>query len=152
MSLLSFALMLAIGTAFTSLIGSTMSNGTVVEFVFWSILIAIATLVVVASLIGAHISSVRLMSEEEHAAHSKHVGAWLAVLVVGAIALVVPMLFFQSPMALIVFMFSLGGMLWVLYLSVFVIFRHTYHEISHSSGNALGRFHDKLRRSEQRTG
>jgi amino acid transporter len=70
------------------------------------------------------------MSDEEHAVHSKHVGAWLAVMVIGVIVFEVPMLFFDNAMALIVFMFSLGGMLWVLYFSVYAIFRHTYHEIA----------------------
>jgi MFS family permease len=129
-SMLAFALTLAIGTTFTSLVGSSLSNGVLVELIFWCTLIAIATLVLVTSFIGAHISSTRLMSEKEHTAHSKHMGAWLAVLVIGTIASVAPMLFFGSSMALIVFMFSFGGMLWILYLSVFIIFRHTYHELA----------------------
>jgi MFS family permease len=129
-SMLAFALALAIGTTFTSLVGSSVRNSAVIELIFWCTLIAIATLVLVISFIGAHISSTRLMSEKEHTAHSKHMGAWLAVLVLGTIAAVAPMLFFSSSMALIVFMFSFGGMLWILYLSVFIIFRHAYHELA----------------------
>ncbi len=129
-SMLAFALILAIGTAFTNLIGNSINNGALIELIFWDILIVIATLVLAISFAGAHISSTMLMNEKEHTAHSKHVGAWLAVLVVGAIVFVVPMLFFESSMALIVFMFSFGGVLWVLYFSVYAIFKHTYHEVA----------------------
>ena len=129
-SMLSFASMLSIGTAFTNLIGNTLNNGALIELIFWDILIVIATLVLTISFTGAHISSTKLMNEKEHTAHSKHIGAWLAVLVVGAIVSVVPMLFFNSSMALIVFMFSFGGMLWIMYLSVYILFKHAYHEIA----------------------
>ena len=128
-SMVAFALALAIGTAFSNLVGST-TGGIVAEFIFWGMLIVVATLVLSASFIAAHISSVSLMNEREHAAHSRYTGAWMAILVVGAIAFFIPMLFFNSSLALIVFLFSFGGMLWVLYLSVFAIFRHTYHEIA----------------------
>jgi hypothetical protein len=129
-SMVAFAMVLAIGVAFTSLIGSSLVNSALVDLIFWGMLVVIATLVLVASFVGAHIASVNLMNDAEHSVHSKYVGAWVALLAVGAIACVLPMLFFGSSMALLVFMFSLGGMLWVLYFSTFLLFRHAYHEVA----------------------
>ncbi len=128
-AMLIFAFTLAVGTVFTSLIGSSLENAALAELIFWGILIIIATFELAISLAGAHISSTLLMNEREHEAHSKHTGAWLAVLVAGAIAFMIPMLFFDTSTAPIVFMFSFGGILWVLYFSVLVIFNHTYYEV-----------------------
>ncbi len=133
-SLISFALILAIGTAFTNLVGNSISNGMIIEVIFWGMLIAIDMMVLSTSFAGAHISSVRLMNDKEQNAHSGRVGIWLAVLVLGAIAFVVPMLLFSGPLSFIVFMFCLGGMFLLTYTSVLVIFRHAYHEVAIAAG------------------
>jgi uncharacterized membrane protein len=133
-SMLVFALILAVGTAFTNLVGSTISNGAIIEVIFWGMLLIIATMVLATSFAGAHISSVRLMNENEHDVHSKHMGAWLTVLVLGALAFVVPMLLSSGPITFIIFMFCFGGMLLLTYISVLVIFRHTYHELAIAAG------------------
>ena len=132
-SMLTFAIALAIGMTFTAVLSSFLYVNIAAEFAFWLLLIVITTIVLVSSLISAHISTVRYMDEYEHKIHSKYTGAWIVVLAIGAIAFFLPVLFFNNYIEPLVFLFSFGGVLWVFYLSVLLIFRHTYHEIAFSA-------------------
>ena len=132
-SMLTFAIALAIGMTFTAVLSSFFYTNYAAEFVFWLLLIFVTTLVLVVSMVSAHISTVKYMNEYEHRMHSKYTGAWLVVLVIGVFAFFLPILFFNNYIEPIIFLFSFGGILWVFYISVAMIFKHKYHEIAFSA-------------------
>ncbi|MGC8622640.1 MAG: hypothetical protein ACP5UC_01610 [Candidatus Micrarchaeia archaeon] len=129
-SMLTFSLALAIGMAFTSMLSTSFYSNYIAELAFWLLLILITVAVLVSSFVNAHISVVRFMDEVEHKEHSRHTAIWLTSIVVGTVAFFVPILFFNSMIEPLIFLFSFGGVLWVFYLSVYVIFKHHYNEIA----------------------
>ncbi len=129
-SMLTFSLVLAIGMTFTSMLSTSLYTNYVAEFIFWSILILITVIVLISSFINAHISVVHFMNEIEHKEHSRHTAMWLTSITIGAIAFFVPILFFNSILEPLILLFSFGGVLWVFYLSVSIIFKHHYNEIA----------------------
>jgi hypothetical protein len=129
-SMIMFGIALAIGLAFTSVFSGQITNSLTANLVFWSVLMLITVLVLLASLLSAHKSSIRFLNEEEHIAHSKYFGIWLISLVVGAVAFTLPILFFNSQIGPLILLFSFGGVYWVVYISIGLLFRHLYHELA----------------------
>lgn len=129
-AMVTFALALAIGITFSSMLQSFNVINYPTQAIFWTVLTAMTIMVLVVNFVQAHISSVRYMNEEEHRSHYKHMGAWIAVIIFSALAFVVPIFYFSSYIEPLTLMFSFGGILWISYISVAAIFRHYYNEIA----------------------
>jgi len=129
-SLLTFAVAMAIGVAFSSMLGATGAGNLTGAILFWGFLITVTAVVLVANFIRAHTSCVKFLNNEEHKHHSKYMGIWMIAIVLGALAFVTPMLYFSSAIEPLVLLFSFGGVFWILYLSILMLFRHSYHEIA----------------------
>lgn len=132
-SMMTFAIALAIGITFSTLLGSLAIVNYGAQLAFWLALIAITSVVFIVNFAHAHASTVRYMNEEEHRAHTKYTGMWLIILVVGAIAFTMPVLFFSNFMEPLIILFGFGGIFWVLYFSVYLLFKHHYPEVAISA-------------------
>ncbi|MDE1868510.1 MAG: hypothetical protein KGH60_00890 [Candidatus Micrarchaeota archaeon] len=132
-SMMTFAIALAIGVTFSTLLGSLSIVDYGAQLVFWLALIAITAIVFLVNFAHAHASTVKFMNEQEHRKHTKYTGIWLIVLVIGAIAFTMPVLFFTSFMEPLMLLFGFGGIFWVLYFSVYLLFRHHYPEVAISA-------------------
>ncbi|MGC8652195.1 MAG: hypothetical protein ACP5UH_03015 [Candidatus Micrarchaeia archaeon] len=129
-SMITFAIALSIGVVFTMLISSLSYPNPFYELVLWGLLILFTVLVVVSSFVNAHILSVRYMNELERVKHAKYMGGWLTILVLGAIAFALPLLFFANAYEPIVILFGFGGVFLVIFLSVKVLFNYSYYEMA----------------------
>ncbi len=132
-SMVTFAITLAIGMIFTSLFANTFYVHPVAELAFWAFLIIITTMTLIVSFTSAHLSSVKLMTEHESHQHSKYVAVWLFSIIVGIVVFTLPLVFINSFIAPLMFLFSFGGILWVLYISVTLLFRHSYRELAYGA-------------------
>lgn len=131
-SLLTFAMLLAVGFIFSSSLGSVLGSSYAVYLSFWIVLAAVMIFVVGIEFANAHIISVKYMSKKEHKQHSLHMGAWVLVLVLGSLAFALPvMLLTGLPVSFL--MVSLGGIMLVTYLSTALLFRVYYHEVAYGA-------------------
>ncbi len=129
-SMVTFAMALAVGMVFTALISTLPNANPIVEFAFWMLLILITSLTLIFSFMNAHASSIKFMDQMEHMKHSKYVGIWLTSIVLGALIFLFPLFFVTNAIEPLIFLFSFGGILLVMYLSVGLIFKHTYNELA----------------------
>lgn len=121
---------LAIGLTFTALTGNLAVTNVASYIVFWAIL-ALGTLVILlTNFFHAHVSSVGYMNELEHRSHSKHMGLWMIVIVVGIVAFLSPVFLVNLYIEPVYLVFTVGGIFWMLYLSVNLIFKHSYGELA----------------------
>lgn len=132
-SMVTFAITLAVGMIFTTLFANTFYVHPVAELAFWAFLILITAMTLVVSFASAHISSLKLMTEHESRQHSKYVAVWLFSIIVGVIVFTLPLVLINSFIAPLMFLFSFGGILWVLYISVTILFRHSYRELAYGA-------------------
>ncbi|MEM0149408.1 MAG: hypothetical protein QXW10_00730 [Candidatus Micrarchaeaceae archaeon] len=129
-SMVTFAIALAAGFIFTSVMNATIAPNYVLEISFWAVLIIITTFILIINFVNAHVSITRYMNDFEHKKHTKYTGAWLAALVIGALVFLMPILFLNSYIEPFIFLFSFGGILWVVYFSTAFIFKNYYHELA----------------------
>ena len=132
-SMLTFAIALALGIMFTDLLSGSFGSHPAVEFTFWGLLIIVATLMLIMSFANAHRSSIRLMNRLETQSHSKYMATWIFAILVGIVVFTMPILFINSFIAPLMFLLSFGGILWVLYISVTLLFRHSYKELAYGA-------------------
>ncbi len=131
--MVTFAITLAVGMIFTTLFANTFYVHPVAELAFWAFLILITAMTLIVSFSSAHLSSVKLMTEHESRQHSKYVAVWLFSIIVGVVVFTLPLVFINSFIAPLMFLFSFGGILWVLYISVTLLFRHSYRELAYGA-------------------
>jgi len=125
---------LAIGMLFTSMLSGIFLISPLAGLLFWAVLIVITVLTLLFSFVDAHISSTKFMNEYERHTHSKYVGVWLFSIVVGALAFILPAMYFEDyGVEPVMLLFSFGGILWVLYASVKLLFKHSYFEIAYGA-------------------
>lgn len=129
-SLVTFSVAIAICLTFTVLTEKLAVTSYLSYLIFWFILLLAAALIFVSNFFTSHVSSVKLMREDEHKAHSTHMARWMIVIVVGAIAFFLPLLFANIYMEPIMMLFTLGGVFLVLYGSIAIIFKHKYGELA----------------------
>lgn len=138
-SLLAFALLLAIGFIFSVSIGSSVGASYPMYLGFWIVMLVIMVFIAASNFANAHVLSARYMSKAEYKKHAPHMGAWLLVLVLGSIAFVSPLLIFGSlPLSFL--LVSFGGVLLVTYLSTAMLFNVYYHEIAYGAAVLLAFF------------
>jgi hypothetical protein len=130
MTMVTFAIILAVGVIFTVLINSVASYNYMADIAFWGLLIAITIIALIVNFANAHRATVKYMSIMEHAKHSVNMGIWTAAITVGIVVFSLPMLFFSAFYVPIIFLLTFGGIMWVIYISTIAIFRNYYHEIA----------------------
>ncbi|EQD39016.1 conserved hypothetical protein, membrane, partial [mine drainage metagenome] len=128
--MVTFAIALAAGFIFTSVMNAALAPNYILDVSFWAVLIIITTFILVINFVNAHLSIVKYMNDTEHRAHTKYTGAWLAAIVIGALVFLMPILFLNSYIEPFVFLFSFGGILWVVYFSSAFLFKNYYHELA----------------------
>ncbi|MGC8669578.1 MAG: hypothetical protein ACP5TL_00280 [Candidatus Micrarchaeia archaeon] len=129
-SMLTFSIALSIGVVFTSLLYALSISIPVYEIVFWSLLIILTALVFITNFVNAHLLSIKYMTNEEYKKHTKYMGGWLTILIAGAILFTLPILFFQSFYEPLIILFGFGGVLWVLFFSIKILFKYSYYEVA----------------------
>ncbi len=128
--MVTFAIALATGFIFTSIMNATIAPNYILDISFWAVLIIITAFILIINFVNAHLSITRYMNDFEHKKHTKYTGAWLAAIVIGALVFAMPMIFLNSYIEPFVFLFSFGGILWVVYFSTAFLFRNYYHELA----------------------
>ena len=128
--MVTFAIALAAGFIFTSVMNATVAPNYILDISFWAVLIIITTFILVINFVNAHISITRYMNDFERKKHTKYTGAWLAALVIGALVFLMPILFLNSYIEPFIFLFSFGGILWIVYFSTAFLFKNYYHELA----------------------
>ncbi|MGI0100362.1 MAG: hypothetical protein ACREBH_01390 [Candidatus Micrarchaeaceae archaeon] len=126
----TLAVALSIGMTFVTLTTLLALTSYYMYFVFWSVLLLITIVIFLANFMNSHIGSVSYMNEMEHKSHSKRMGIWMIVLVLGIVAFVLPLLFVGSYMEPLMLLLTFGGVLWMLYISIAVLFKHSYGELA----------------------
>jgi hypothetical protein len=128
-ALVTFAVALAMGLTFTALTGNLAINSYSDYLIFWVILILITGVIFLTNFYTAHMATVKYMSDEEHKDHSKYMGTWMVSLVIGVIAFLLPLVFSSSYLEPLVLLFTFGGVFFILFFSVRVIFKHSFGEL-----------------------
>ena len=133
-SLVTASMVLVIGIIFNILTQNAINANYLTFLIFWTILVLVALFVALSSFFTAHVSSVKLMDEEEYAGNSRRMALWMISLVAGVILFLVPIFFVTSYFKPIYILFAFGGILLVLYTSIAVIFKHSYRELVIGTG------------------
>ncbi|MDE1871267.1 MAG: hypothetical protein KGI06_03440 [Candidatus Micrarchaeota archaeon] len=129
-ALVTMAIILSMGLTFTVLRQSFAVNNYIGYMLFWFLLMLIGIVTFLSNFLHSHISSTKMMTEEEHKLHSKYMAIWMMSIVGGVIAFLIPLFFVGSYVAAPLFLlFTFGGVLLVLYASILAIFRHHYGEL-----------------------
>lgn len=129
-AMVTFSVALAMGLTFTALTGNLAITSYSSYLAFWGILIAITAIIFLSNFFSAHISTIRFMSEEEHKSHSRYMGIWMISIVLGVLAFLLPLLFANSLLEPLILLFTFGGVFWILFLTVRVIFGHAFGELA----------------------
>ncbi len=127
-ALLLFALLFTIVVVSITLIGIPNLNINSV-FLITGLLFGFSILIIIINVINAHHSIIKLMNKKEHMIHSKNVGIWYVILIITVIILLLPLSILNTHQRIITLLFSLGGILLILYLSIGGIFKHYFHEL-----------------------
>ena len=129
-ALVTLAIILSMGLTFTVLRQEFAINNYVGYMMFWFLLMLIGIITFLSNFLHSHISSTKLMNEDEHKLHSKYMAIWMASIVGGFIAFLLPLFFVGSYASAPLFLlFTFGGVLLVMYVSIIIIFRHHYGEL-----------------------
>ncbi len=136
LALVTIAIVISMGLTFSILRGTLATSNYTGYLSFWLLLIFIAIATIASSFFGSHVSSVKFMNEFEHKSHSRYTAIWLMSVVLGIVAFILPLLFVKSDIEPIVVLFAYGGVLWVIYATIKIIFKHSYGELA-IGGTAL---------------
>lgn len=130
--LVMFAIIYSVGFVFTTLLVQQFAyNLTNVEMM-WGVLLAIGIATVVGVASRKHILNAKLMTGKEHNIHSRNIGIFLIAITLGAILFALPVTLVPADASLMM-LFSLGGILLLLYTFLNTIFGHSYYEIGLAS-------------------
>ncbi|MDE1827605.1 MAG: hypothetical protein KGH65_00380 [Candidatus Micrarchaeota archaeon] len=127
-----FATIYAIGFVFTTLLSQNFMGNVPNVFFMWGILFAIGLALIMASISLKHYSTTRMMSAKEHAIHSRNIGIFLLGIGIGAVLFTLPVTLVPGFASLMI-LFSLGGILLLMYTFLDAIFGQKYYEIGFAS-------------------
>lgn len=133
-AMVTFSVALAMGLTFTALTGNLAISSYSDYIIFWIVLMLITVFIFLTNFYSAHVTSVKYMTEEEHKDHSKYMGVWMISLVLGILAFVLPLLFAHSYLEPLILLFTFGGVFIILYLTVAVLFKHSFGELALGGG------------------
>ncbi|MGC9099330.1 MAG: hypothetical protein ACP5HW_02160 [Candidatus Micrarchaeia archaeon] len=132
LSFLVFAVSYSIGLSFFLIINSFFIPNPFIELAVILILLILASLVVIGSFVNAHAKVVRLMNQKEHIAHSRSVAIFMIFFFVGLLLCLLPLIFYTYPGEMF-FLLSIGGILMLLYIAIFLVFDYKYYELAFAS-------------------
>ncbi|MDE1850761.1 MAG: hypothetical protein KGH54_03135 [Candidatus Micrarchaeota archaeon] len=127
-----FAIIYATGFVFTTLLAQDFMGNVPGVLFMWGILFAIGLGLIMASVGVKHFSTTSMMSAKEHAVHSRNIGIFLVGIGIGAVLFALPVTLVPGFASLMV-LFSLGGILLLMYTFLNAIFGHRYYEIGFAS-------------------
>jgi len=131
-SFIVFAAMYSIAMLSTFVFTQLFLISPVKILLLWIVIFLVGTFAIVGGAINAHLNTVRIMNEAEYIRHSKNVGYLMIAMVVASLLFTLPILVF-SNLAMLMLLFTIGGILFILYFMLFLIFGHHYHEIALSA-------------------
>ncbi len=118
----------SIGLVFTVILNQYFVINVYNIITMWGVLFIIAILAVIGSIADSHKKTAKLLNYKEHMKHSKNISLFLIALVFGAILLIMPIILIPAQAGLWV-LFSVGGILMLIYVLIGVIFGYGYHEV-----------------------
>ncbi|MGI0141202.1 MAG: hypothetical protein ACREBF_00925 [Candidatus Micrarchaeales archaeon] len=132
MLMVLFGVLYAIGFMFSSLMETNFADSISSVLVLWGVLFVLAIGAVVFSVAKKHGGTTAIMSGSEHRIHSRNIGIFLIAMVIGAILFALPVALVPMAASLMV-LFSIGGILLLLYTFVNTVFGHSYYELGIAS-------------------
>jgi len=127
-----FAIIYAAGFVFTTILSQNFMGNVANVLFMWGILFALGLALIMASVGIKHFSTTSMMSAKEHAIHSRNIGIFLIGIGIGSVLFALPVTLVPEFASLMV-LFSLGGILLLIYTFLNAIFGHSYHEIGFAS-------------------
>ncbi len=129
-SMITFAIALSIGVSITTAVSTFAATSTLSPIQIWSVLIAATVIIIISSFSYAHVSSIRYLEEQLHNELSKYKAAWITTIIIGVIVCVMSILYINSPIEPLVLLFSFGGVFWIIYISIDMLFAERYSEVA----------------------
>ncbi|MDE1846297.1 MAG: hypothetical protein KGH53_03395 [Candidatus Micrarchaeota archaeon] len=127
-----FAFIYSVGFVFTTLMAQNFMLNLTNIMLMWAILLAVGIGLVFGTVSRKHLVTTRLMNPKEHQGHSRNIGIFLIAITIGAILFALPVTLVPADASLMM-LFSLGGILLLLYTFLNTIFGHSYYEIGFAS-------------------
>lgn len=130
--LVMFAAIYSIGFVFTNLLSQNFALNMTNILMMWAVLLAIGIALVFGVVSRKHLITTKLMNAKEHQMHSTNIGIFLIAITLGAILFALPVTLVPADASLMM-LFSLGGILLLLYTFLNTVFGHSYYEIGFAS-------------------
>ena len=128
MLMVMFSVLYSIGFIFTTMLDRGFVGALDSILIMWGVIFALLAAMIIGSIVIKHRQTTLLMNKLEHSRHSKNIGIFLIALVAGAVLFSLPATLFPQQATLII-LFSLGGIMLLVYLALAVVFGEGYHEI-----------------------
>ena len=132
LSFLMFSATYSVGLAFFLILNAFFIPSIYTTFVVVFLLFVLLAFVIIGSIINAHNKVSKLMNANERRAHSKHVGIFLILFIIGLVLCVIPLVFFIYP-GMIMFLLTIGGVLLLLYIILMFVFDYKFYELAFAS-------------------
>ncbi len=131
-SLVTFALLLAVGIMFTTTLGGLIGQNYFIYAAFWTLLVVIMVFVFAAAFASAHILSTKDMSKKEHGHHSVYMALWVLAAACWVAIFVTPFVFIQDVPTSVI-MLSFAGVMLAIYLTTAMLFEIYHHEVAYGA-------------------
>jgi len=118
----------SIGLVFTVILNQFFMVNPYNIIIMWLILFLIIILTVIGSVVGAHRRTAKLLNYSENMKHSKNISLFLITFVFGTILFILPVTLMPAQAELWI-LFSIGGILMLIYVMIGVIFGYSYHAV-----------------------
>ncbi|MDE1825348.1 MAG: hypothetical protein KGH61_01730 [Candidatus Micrarchaeota archaeon] len=128
MLMVMFSVLYSIGFIFTTLLDRGFVGALDNVLIMWGIIFALLAAMIIGSIVIKHRQTTLLMNKLEHSRHSKNIGIFLIAIVAGAVLFSLPATLFPQQATLII-LFSLGGIMLLVYLALALVFGHGYVEV-----------------------
>ena len=132
LSFLMFSATYSVGLAFFLILNTFFIPNIYTTFVVVFLLFILLAFVIIGSVVNAHNKVSKLMNPNERRAHSKHVGIFLILFIMGLILCIIPLVFFIYP-GMIMFLLTIGGILLLLYIILMFVFDYKFYELALAS-------------------
>jgi hypothetical protein len=128
MLMVMFSVLYSIGFIFTTMLDRGFVGAIDSVLIMWGVIFALLAAMIIGSIVIKHRQTTLLMNRLEHSRHSKNIGMFLIALVAGALLFSLPATLFPQQATLII-LFSLGGILLLVYLALAMVFGQGYIEV-----------------------
>ncbi|MDE1762146.1 MAG: hypothetical protein KGH78_03050 [Candidatus Micrarchaeota archaeon] len=118
----------SVGFIFSTLLVQNFTNNALSIMFMWGVLLTMVIVIAIGGVATHHITTVKIMNPKEHSVHSRNIGAFMIILAIGAILFALPVSL-MPPEASLMVLFSVGGIMLVLYAGLTAIFGNHYPEL-----------------------